>query len=149
MEVSSTDLSSAVGTAAASGLSDALGKDDFLKLLVTQLKYQDPLTPMDNTEFVAQLAQFSSLEQMQNLNDNFEQMMSAQQLVQMSQLIGMEAKVVDSISGELVRDEVTGVSVIDGEPKLLLATLGISDMADVVEITGVNDQETNTNSEEE
>ena len=47
---------------------NTLGKDAFLQLLVTQMKYQDPLNPSSNTEYVAQLATFSQLEQMQNLN---------------------------------------------------------------------------------
>lgn len=46
-----------------------LGKEDFLMLLVTQMQYQDPLEPTDNTQYVTQLAQFSELEAMQNLND--------------------------------------------------------------------------------
>lgn len=47
-----------------------LGKDAFLQLLVTQLQHQDPLSPQDNSEFVAQLAQFSSLEALQNLSSS-------------------------------------------------------------------------------
>jgi flagellar basal-body rod modification protein FlgD len=55
-----------------------LGKDHFLNLLVAQLKHQDPLNPMDSTGFTAQLAQFSSLEQLQNVNSTLENMASAQ-----------------------------------------------------------------------
>lgn len=56
-----------------------LGKSAFLKLLVTQLQYQDPLNPSDATEFTAQLAQFSSLEQMENVNSNLETLLLAQE----------------------------------------------------------------------
>ena len=51
--------------------SSELGKTEFLKLLTTQLSYQDPLNPQSDQDFIAQLAQFSSLEQMQNLNSTF------------------------------------------------------------------------------
>jgi len=55
-----------------------LGKDDFLKLLVTQMKNQDPLNPMDSTEYTAQLAQFSSLETLQNIDAEIQQLKTAQ-----------------------------------------------------------------------
>ena len=51
--------------------SSELGKEEFMKLLTTQMQYQDPLNPQSDQEFIAQLAEFSSLEQMQNLNSTF------------------------------------------------------------------------------
>jgi flagellar basal-body rod modification protein FlgD len=78
------------------GSMSVLGKEEFLRLLTTQLRYQDPLNPMEDTEFVAQLAQFSSLEQMFNLNDSFDASVLLSQSVNntlATNLIGREAKV--------------------------------------------------------
>jgi flagellar basal-body rod modification protein FlgD len=67
-----------------------LDKEAFLLLLVKQLANQDPLDPMNNEEFVSQLATFGSLEQQINLNSSFEQFMSFQELTQASTLLGKE-----------------------------------------------------------
>ena len=66
---------------------DALGRDDFLNMLVTQLQYQDPLNPMDSTDFTAQLAQFSSLEQLTNMSDQLKNLAAAQTALNNSQAV--------------------------------------------------------------
>lgn len=68
--MATTAVNNATGYNAATGniMSKGLGKDDFLKLLVTELKYQDAMNPMEDREFIAQMAQISGLEQMQNMN---------------------------------------------------------------------------------
>jgi flagellar basal-body rod modification protein FlgD len=90
MEISGTTAATAAtGTQSAQSSSrQTLGKDDFLKLLITQMRYQDPLSPMDNSQFLAQMAQFSSLEQMQNLNESFDQSMLISQSLNNSSAAG-------------------------------------------------------------
>jgi len=70
----------------------ALGKEDFLKMLVAQLKNQDPLNPMDGTDFTAQLAQFSSLEQLANLNAQIQNQALSMTSMAHSQAVNMIGK---------------------------------------------------------
>lgn len=90
--------------------SDDLGKDAFLKLLVTQLQHQDPLSPMDDTDFIAQMAQFSSLEQMNNLT-------STMSTMQATGMIGAEVFWTDD-NGIPYAGVVKSVSIASGVPKL-------------------------------
>ncbi|KTC64069.1 flagellar biosynthesis protein FlgD, partial [Pseudomonas fluorescens ABAC62] len=87
----STATNTVASTASAATGTQSLGKDAFLQLLVTQLKNQDPLSPQDNGAFVAQLAQFSSLEGINTLNDsvnNISSNFSSSQALQASSLVG-------------------------------------------------------------
>lgn len=75
-------------TAAPATQAQSLGLQDFLKILLTQLNYQDPLKPVDNQQFMAQMAQFTSLEQTQRVNDKLDQLITNQAALQSVGLIG-------------------------------------------------------------
>lgn len=110
---------------------DNLGKDDFLKLLVTQLQYQDPLNPMDDTDFIAQTAQFTALEQMQNLNNTT-------LLGQATNFIGKDIEGTDK-NGIAIEGTVTGVKVVDGKAKIVVAyTTGNGAAEDEIEVSKVS-----------
>ena len=74
-----------------------MGKDDFLQLLVTQLQNQDPLNPADATEFTAQLATFSSLEQLQNINTTLGDVSTSQTVLTNSQAVDYIGKQIQAI----------------------------------------------------
>lgn len=81
--------------------SGELGKDDFMRLLIAQLEHQDPLEPTDNGEFIAQMAQFSSLEGISNLNSTVEQFgtnLQSTQALQASTLVGRSVQVLSDWS---------------------------------------------------
>lgn len=84
--------------------SQSLGKDDFLKLLIAQLSNQDPTSPMENTEFIAQMAQFSSLEQMTNMSTSFTQLADMLTGSEASSVIGRTVEV--DLNGEVLTGQV-------------------------------------------
>ncbi|MCW8932942.1 MAG: flagellar hook capping protein [Gammaproteobacteria bacterium] len=97
-----------------------LGQEEFLEILMTQLTFQDPLKPMDNQEFIAQMAQFTNLEQTRQLSENSETLLTVQSSNQAIELIGKEVTVsADTETGTAV-GTVTTVSFNQGVPVLSL-----------------------------
>lgn len=113
---------------------ETLGKDDFLKLLVMQLKNQDPLEPLKNEEFVAQLAQFNSLEQMINLNKSFESLLALQSMTQASTLIGKQVAWYD-MENEPHEGLVQSVTLYGGVPMLNVGgqLIGVDSVVEIAE----------------
>ena len=75
-----------------------LDKDDFLKILITQLQHQDPTKPMEDKEFIAQMAQFSSLEQMTNMSKEFTKVASVLKLGEAQNMLGRKVEILDGDS---------------------------------------------------
>lgn len=111
-------VSGIVGQQAAPSAKQSMGKEEFLSLLIAQLKNQDPLSPMDNTEFTAQMAQFSSLEQLFNVNDNLVNLQALSASVSNTQAL--------SLIGKEVTAEGDSVYLENGQTSTISFNLGES-----------------------
>jgi flagellar basal-body rod modification protein FlgD len=109
-QVATTGATSSSATGAITG-SINMNKDDFLKLLVTQLQNQDPMSPEDPKDFVSQLAQFSSLEQQINSNQNLENLATAIQSLQQSQSMAQGV----ALLGKTVKGTGNQLNVVGGK----------------------------------
>lgn len=105
-----------------------LGKDEFLRLLVTQLQNQDPVNPMDSSQFASQLAQFNSVEQLINVNTSLEALNEAQQLIG----TGLNNTLASSLPGKTVRAASNQVMLEGGEANI---DFNLGTAASEVEVT--------------
>ncbi len=162
---SKTDYDAMQAAKATNRANDSLDKDAFLQLLVTQMQYQDPLDPQDNSEYVAQLAQFSSLEQMTNVYKSIEDVSKLVSNIDTSVLVGQlsnmigkdiawsqetvkldaEGKAIVDKNGNPVTEttdhigKVVGVNIVDGSPKIVAEYNGTTYQVEVNEIRQVAD----------
>jgi flagellar basal-body rod modification protein FlgD len=132
-------------TAASTGASPTapqktVAKDDFLKLFVTQLQHQDPLSPMDSAGFTAQLAQFSSLEQLTNIHDGILSLLQFQSSLQnaivpslIGKKVGFQGKDATG-AGTMQYGTVTGVAFDAGRTSLVIDGSSKIQPADIKEI---------------
>jgi flagellar basal-body rod modification protein FlgD len=110
------------------GPSKDLGRDEFLKLLIAQLQNQDPTSPQDNGEFVAQLAQFSSLEESQKMTQSFQQFASSFQSTQHLQATSLVGRPVHVLSDVTMLTDAGAVSVVaDFDNAVQSASLSVYD----------------------
>lgn len=129
-----------VNAATSTSAQSAFGLDfqSLLKIILTQLTYQDPLKPVDNFQFVSQLAQFSQLQQTQTLNDQITSLLSAQASSQATSLLGRTVDL-NTDSGSFVSGQVTAVSFTSGTPLVTIKTsdgqtIGNISIADVAQV---------------
>lgn len=138
MEIGTLSSSTTTTASTTTTTGNIVSKDDFLLLLVTQMKNQNPLEPMKDSEFLAQLAQFSSLEQLQNLS----------QQADINQAYALLGKEVGAISGnEVLTGVVERVWIENGVPYLLIGEYAAK-LQEVV-MVALHDTSSNQNGNDE
>lgn len=115
-----TEVSQAArtGTSNNSLLND-VNLDDFLKLLIAELQNQDPMSPMDNNQILQQVSQIREIESNSRLTETLESVQLGQAMATASSLIGQYITALTA-DGEKVNGQVDRVSVVDGQPKLMV-----------------------------
>ncbi|MEH3101083.1 flagellar hook capping FlgD N-terminal domain-containing protein [Sphingomonas adhaesiva] len=118
-------------TARAQASTSAFGLsfDSLLKIILTQLTYQDPLKPMENFEFVSQLAQFSQIQQGQAMSDSIAKLVAAQSVTQATGLLGRSVDVASGSSS--LTGTVKGVSFQNGDPRITIETAAGQSIGDL------------------
>ncbi len=113
--------------------SSAVNKDEFLQLFVAQLKNQSPLDPLKGHEFIAQLAQFSTVEQLTSLNTSFADEFKFQQLLGGGDLVGRNATYVDTAFGGTFQGVIQGSKITNGITSVVIQNKEIP----ISNITGI------------
>lgn len=125
--------------------SDIMGKDDFLKILMTQLQNQDPLNPMQDKDFVAQMATFSTLEQITNMGKSIDRFVQAEQqnkMISFSQFVGKEVtwhKVEESEGEQIVTEGAGRVASVQFKADNVLFVLDDGSTLEPANISQVNE----------
>ena len=96
-----------------------LGQNEFLKLLVTQMRNQDPMQPVSDTEFIAQMAQFSSLEQTKTMSADITKLRQGNDFLQATNLLGKEVRL-NLGDMAFTKGIVTDLNVKDGEARIIV-----------------------------
>ncbi len=131
--IKSTSSNTSAATQEASGKNSELGKNDFLKLFVAQLKHQDPMSPMQDMEFMGQMASFSTLEQVSHLalaNDKIAANLTS------SSAIGLIGRTVSYVGAndEIHTGTVEKVTTTDGKPSLTVAGVDGVDPSTITQV---------------
>lgn len=104
----------------------ALGKDSFLKLLVTQLQHQDPTKPMEDREFIAQMAQFSSLEQITNLNKEIRSLIKSSQSSMAYGVLGRKIESYNPVTKKIISGIARSIKYVDDRVRVTVGNNEIS-----------------------